>query len=85
MSLLNNKMIKFSFSVIFSHLVKDVNFIVGQVQGDHTAQRPESALLHLDDVAALQVEVCEVGCEHKRPPGQHLQVVIPQVQSHCNL
>lgn len=69
----------FAFS---SHLIKDVYFIVGEVQGDHTAQGPESALLHLDDVAALQVEVGEVGCEHKCPPRQNLQVVVPQVQFH---
>lgn len=27
----------------------------------------------------------EVGCVHECPPGQHLQVVIPQVEFHSNL
>lgn len=68
-----------------SYLVKDVNLVVGQVQGDHAAQAPESTLLHLHNVAALQVEVSEVRREDEHPRGQHLQVVIPQVQFHCNL
>lgn len=72
----------FSISI---YLVKDVNLVVGQVEGDHTAQGTESALLHLDNVAALQVEVSEVGSEDEGSPGQLLQVVIPQVEFHCYL
>lgn len=68
-----------------SHLVKNVNSVVGQVEGNQAAQGPESALFHLVDVAALQVEVGEVGREGERPPGQHLQVVVPQLELQCNL
>lgn len=70
---------------VSSHLVKDVNFVVGHIQGDQATQGPESAFLHLDNVAALQVEVCEVGREDERPPGQHLQIVVPQVKFYCDL
>lgn len=62
------------------YLVKDVDFVVSQVEWDHAAQSSKSALLHLVNVAALQVEVGEVGCVSERPPGEFLQVVIPQVK-----
>lgn len=68
-----------------SHLVENVNLVVGQVEEDHTAQRSKRSLLHLDDIAVLQVEVCEVRCVQKCSSGQHLQVIVPQVQFQCNL
>lgn len=52
---------------------------------DHTAKATEGALLYLDDVTALQVEVGQVRCVHKCTPDYHLQVIIPQVQFQCNL
>lgn len=68
-----------------SYLVKDVNVVVGQVEGHHAAKCAESPLLHPDDVTALQIEVGEVRCDQKCPSGQNLQVVIPQVQFDCDL
>lgn len=70
---------------IYAYLVKNVDFVVGQVEGDHTAQSSKSTLLHPVDVAALQAEVGEVGRVRERTPGELLQVVIPQVQFHRNL
>lgn len=67
---------------ICAHLVKNVDFVVGKVERDHTAQSSESSLLHPVDVAALQVEVCEVRRVRERSPGELLQVVVPQVQFH---
>lgn len=49
------------------------------------AQGPESSLLHLNNVAVLQVKVGEVGSEEEGTPGQIPQVVVPQVKFHCNL
>lgn len=51
----------------------------------HAAQGPESALLHLNNVAVLQVEVGEVGGEEEGTPGQLSQVVVSQVKFDCNL
>lgn len=48
-------------------------------------QGPESALLHLNNVAVLKVKMGEVGGEEERTPGQLSQVVLSQVKFHCNL
>lgn len=58
---------------------------MGKVERDHAAQSSKSTFLHPVDVAALQVEVGEVGRVGEGPPGELLQVVIPQVQFHCYL
>lgn len=51
----------------------------------HAAQGSESALLHLNNVAALKVKVGEVRGEEERTPGQFSEVVVSQVKFHCNL
>ena len=73
------------FFAVWSYLVKDVNFVVSQVQVDQAAEASEGALFYLEDVAALQVEVGQVRRVHKCPTDYHLQVIIPQVEFHCNL
>ncbi len=69
----------------FSHLVQDLNLVVGQVEQDQPAESAESSFPHRSDVAVLQRQVCEVRGVCERPCKKLLHVISSQVEFHCYL
>lgn len=68
-----------------SHLVQNIDIIVGQVEKDQAAETAESSFSYFVDASALERQVGEVRCMFECSCRKLLYVITSQVQLNCDL